>query len=309
MRALVEVIVERGWADTSVGLVVARATMSRRTFYELFPGGLEECLLAVLDETARRANAFVSQRLEQAGSWQEGVREALAALLLFFDSEPALARVCLVESMGGGQVVAERREAETIAFRELIVAYVEHETGQGVTPLAAESVVASVMGIIYTRLLAGGEAPLIGLLGPLMGAVVAPFAAGEQIVAEETRRGDELARVIQAGQDSSWASWLSPQEKIEPVLSGLPPLLANPSARRARQCLVYIGEQSRRGSHPSNREIAAGIGIQSKAQISRLLAQLCKESLIVKRSAGAGTANAWSLTEHGAAVTQALAEL
>jgi AcrR family transcriptional regulator len=309
VRALVEVIVERGWASASVGLVVARAKLSRRTFYELFPGGLEDCLLAVLDQTARRVNALALERLERAGSWQEGVREALAALLLFFDSEPALARVCLVEALGGGQIVAQRREAAVAAFRESIVVYVEREAGQEVPPLAAESVIASVMGIIYTRLLAGGEAALIGLLGPLMGAVVAPFAAGEQMIAEETRRGDELARAIQAGEDSSWASGSTPQAKIEPALSGVPALLANPSARRARQCLLYIGEQSRRGRHPSNREIAAGIGIQSKAQISRLLAQLCAESMIAKRSGGVGAPNAWSLTERGAAVARALAEL
>ena len=180
VEAVVEVVAERGSTGASVGLVIERARVSRRTFYEVFPGGIEDGLNAVMDWVLERSVTLVSQRLEQAGSWQDGVREALAALLLFFDSDSALARVCFVETLGGGTAVVEHRERNLRALRSLIVARIESEDVR-VQPLAAESVMASVMGVIYNRLLNREPGPLIELLGPLMGTAVTPFVASERM--------------------------------------------------------------------------------------------------------------------------------
>ena len=122
MAAIVEVVAERGYAGASVGTVIERAGVSRRTFYELFPGGMDDGLIAVMDWGLERSGALIAERLEQAGSWQEGVRGALAALLVFLDGDPALARVCLVETLAGGAVLVEHRQRNLGAFRGLIVA-------------------------------------------------------------------------------------------------------------------------------------------------------------------------------------------
>lgn len=291
LDAIVQVVAERGLTGASVGLVVERAKVSRRTFYEWFPGGLEDGLVAVMDGVQEQIGALVSQRLEEAGSWQDGVREAFAALLLFFDSDPELARVCFVEALGGGLVVAEHRERIVRTLRQLIVARIESDLVH-VPPLAAEGVMASVMGVIYTRLIAREQGPLIELLGPLMGTVVTPLVASDQMATEEERRGDELAQAIQAG-DLSWVSPPAPENAVgRPTL---PAMFANPTARRARECLRFLAE------HPdsSNREIAAGIGVNHKSQISKLLSYLLGEGLVIKRSEGAGKRNAWRLTPRG----------
>ncbi len=62
-----------------------------------------------------------------------------------------------------------------------------------------------------------------------------------------------------------------------------------------RQCLVYIAD------HPdsSNREVAAGIGVDHQSQISYLLGVLVKVDLVSKTSDGVGKRNAWRLTPHG----------
>jgi DNA-binding transcriptional ArsR family regulator len=88
----------------------------------------------------------------------------------------------------------------------------------------------------------------------------------------------------------------------------LPALLGNPSARRARECLLFLAEQGRLGLSPSNREIAAGIGVTHQPQISRLLAQLAAEGLVSKRSQGAGKRNVLQLTERGEQVVRILLE-
>ena len=43
-------------------------------------------------------------------AWRERVRTGLWAILSFFDREPALARVCIVQSVHGGPAVLARRE-------------------------------------------------------------------------------------------------------------------------------------------------------------------------------------------------------
>jgi AcrR family transcriptional regulator len=295
-----------------VGLAIERAGVSRRTFYELFPGGMDDGLIAVMDWGLERSGALVAERLERGGSWQEGVRGALAVLLVFLDGDPALARVCLVETLAGGAALVEHRQANLRAFRALIVARIERD-GVPVPALAAESVMASIMGVIYNRILTHEPGALIELLGPLMSTTVTPFVASEEMALEEKRLGDQLARAIQAG-DPDWA--LSPaltlrverETDAEQERTGDTRGALNPSTRRARECLCFLAEQGRRGFSPSNDQVAAGIGVTHHSQVSRLLSELAEEGLVLKRTEGVGKRNAWRLTARGEEIVRKLGE-
>ncbi len=102
-------IEELGYAQTTVGHITRRASVSRRTFYELF-ANREECLTAVLEEIV----GLIGVEFVAAGvgglPWRERVRMGLLVILGFFDREPALARVCVVQALRGGAGVLERRE-------------------------------------------------------------------------------------------------------------------------------------------------------------------------------------------------------
>jgi AcrR family transcriptional regulator len=152
LDAVVRVVAERGVAGASVELVIVRAGVSRRAFYECY-GGLDECLVTVMDRTLERVSVLAWRAFEREGDWLDGMRGALAAVFEFFDSEPALARVCLVETLGGDPVVMAQRERVVGAFRALVVARIEGEVSP-VSPLAAEGVLASVMGLARACLLA-----------------------------------------------------------------------------------------------------------------------------------------------------------
>jgi AcrR family transcriptional regulator len=303
LMATVEVVSERGFAGSSVRLVVERAKVSRRTFYSLF-SGLDACVSASLDDALERSSEIVASALERGDSWLEGVRLALAAMLVFFDSEPQLARVCLVHTLGSSPTVTEHRERLIEVFRGQIVTRIESE-GQQIPPLGAESVLASIMGIVYARLVSEEQRPLIELLGPLIGTAMRPFVASEQMALAEKRRGDELARAIQAG-EADWA--LPPSLRSDAEVekeATLPSMLTTPSACRARECLCYLAD------HPesSNGEVAAGIGVAHRSQISRLLSELAVEKLVSRRSEGVGKRNAWQLTLRGSQVVAGLSEI
>jgi AcrR family transcriptional regulator len=302
LRATVEVVAERGVAGASVKLVLAGAGVSSRTFYECFTG-LDECLVAIVDGAFARLSALASRAFEGEGSWVDGMRVALASVLWFLDSEPALARVMLVETLAGAPAVREHRQLGIDAFRALVVERIEGLQAPAASSLVPEGVLASVIGIISARLIVPDRESLIDLLGPLMGIVVEPFMR-EQHVAREIERGNELARKIKNG-DSRWARPLPVPEGADVTLA-LPSRLANPDARRLRECMLYVA--GHRGC--SNSEVAAAIGVSHKSQISTLLSYLHEEGLVEKSSAGSpGMPNVLSLTTRGEEVARELEKL
>jgi AcrR family transcriptional regulator len=295
VRAMVEVVCERenGFAGASVAAVCARAKVSGGAFYEAFDSR-ESCFLAALDEGHRCATALVTEAFERADSWHEGVRLAQAELLMFFDREPQLARVCVVESLAAGPWALERREQHVAALTQMIIGYSDPQAPQEPHPFAGEGVTASTLGVIQNHLLADRPEPLIALLGPLMGLAMAPYLDTEA-VAEEVDYSERLATELQSGRGTG----------AIPDAAGdlqLPEVLRHPRAHRLRECILYVSE------HPSssNRQIAKGVGIARDTQISTTLARLARLGLVSKRGERPGGPNAWTLTARGVAVARTL---
>jgi AcrR family transcriptional regulator len=296
VRAVADVVAERGVAGTSIELAITRAQVSRRTFHKHFDG-LQQALIAVLDEGYQRAATLVERAFASGGSWSESMRSALAATLAFFDSEPALARVCLVEAAAGDPLVREHLERRVRAFRVIVVERL-HEDVASASPLAPEGALASVMGVVRARLIAPESGPLIELLGPLMGLIVGPFVPDAQ-VGREVEAGDALARELLARRALPEALG-SPPGALARAEIPLP--LAHPSAFRLRECLRYVA------AHPgaSNSQVAAGVGIAHRGQTALLLRRLVSLGLLVKYAGVPGHANAWRVTAVGERAAGAL---
>jgi AcrR family transcriptional regulator len=111
------VVADKGYAGTTVADVVARAGVSRKTFYEHF-AGKEDCFLAAYDAGVDRLVA----RLEQAEAGhedrEERVRAGVRAYLETLRDEPALARTCLLEVHAAGPRALARRAEVHRRFRD-----------------------------------------------------------------------------------------------------------------------------------------------------------------------------------------------
>ncbi len=94
IAALVEVAGERGVGGVTVGRIVGRSGVSRRTFYELFEDR-EDCFLAAFDQAIERGALRVVPAFTAPGSWQERVRAGLEALLGYLDDEPGMGALVL----------------------------------------------------------------------------------------------------------------------------------------------------------------------------------------------------------------------
>lgn len=292
LEATIEVVAERGLAGATVGLVTRRAGVSRRTFDELF-GTLDGCFAAVMDAGARQVAAVVRDAFRSETVWTDGIRSALAALLVLFESDAARSRVWHVETLAAGQSALERRQRHLSALRAQIVEHWHPADPDGIA-VASDGVIAALLGVLHTRLITPTDGPILTLLGPLMGLVVAPFVDPDA-QAREVARSERLAHEVLAGH---------PPASLRRVLSGqrerllAPRPLPLPRSAHMQRCLLFLA----RSPGASNGEVAAALGIAHPPQVSKVLNQLGERGLIAKRSHGLGKRNEWTLTALGEAM-------
>jgi AcrR family transcriptional regulator len=290
LDAMAQVLAERGLRSATIGEVASRAGVSRSTFCELFEG-LEDCFVALLEHVMVRSTTLIREAFAREAEWQDAVLAGLEALLVFLDSEPALARMILVEALAGPPEALQRRarlleplEPLVEGARELLPARAQPP------PVTAEATIIAVAGILHARVVDGNAPPYIELLGELTGLVVAPYL-GVSAAAEAIERGGARARVL--------AREVSARREVRVVVPGE---LRHAKAYRLRSCLLYLA------ANPglSNQAVASGIGVSHLGQTSVLLSRLNSLGLLTKRSGGAGRPNAWWPSSYGERVARAL---
>jgi AcrR family transcriptional regulator len=112
IAAMADTVAAKGYVATTVADVVARAGVSRKTFYEHF-ADREECFLAAYDAAVDALFGAVAERVaagEPAGDdWRARVCAGVRAYLEALASEPAFARTFLVEVRVAGPRAQARR--------------------------------------------------------------------------------------------------------------------------------------------------------------------------------------------------------
>jgi AcrR family transcriptional regulator len=302
LAAMVEVAGERGAANVTVAHVVARAGISRRTFYELFEDR-EDCFLAAFDHALEQAASVVVPAYESHSAWREQVRAGLTALLGFLEDEPGLGALLVVDALGAGpRALARRTEVLDVLIAKVDEGRPRSEVAKAPrkppAPLTAEGVVGAVFAVIHARILEHQSAdngplpsgrrdapPISVLLNPLMSIIVMPYL-GANAARRELERPVPQARKAQP-------SRRNPLQHLDMRLT-----------YRTVRVLMAIAQ------HPgaSNRHIGEQAGVQDQGQISKLLARLEGLDLIHNTGAGhnRGAPNEWTLTTQGQDVQRAI---
>jgi AcrR family transcriptional regulator len=284
---MVDAVHERGASDATVARVVARAGVSRRTFYELFPDR-EACFLAAFDAGVARASRYVLEVYDPRTRWAERLRLSLAALLTFLTYERGVGWLLVVGSLGAGPRALERRRR---VLAQIITVIDEGRQaikgGEGPPPLTAEGLAGGVFSLIHARMAQEDSAPLGELLPALMSMLVLPYLGPAA-----ARR--ELSRPVPSARNGHRAPSADPLRELDMRLT-----------YRTVRVLLAIDELSGDGrAHPSNREVADAAGIRDQGQVSKLLSRLQHLGLIenAARPQVKGEPNAWTLTRTGAEV-------
>ncbi len=298
LAAAVVTIGELGYARASVAHITGRARVSRRTFYDLF-ANREECFLAVLEDAVGRVSGEIAAADLTGLAWRDRVRGGLLAVLSFFDREPVLARVCVVDALQGGSRVLRWREGVLSGLAQIL------DQGRGESRagsrrecavLTAEGLVGAAFAIVHARLIAKQQhEPLRDLAGELMSLIVLPYLGPSAARSEQERSLPPLPR-----------SERGAQGRTNGAVVGSDLLAEVPMRLTYRTALVLDGIAKHPGA--SNRAVGESAGIFDQGQVSKLLARLQRLGLTANTGVGhtKGEPNAWSLTPLGLRVASRL---
>ena len=151
VEAMVQAVNERGVVATTISDLVARAGISRRTFYEHFENK-EDCLLATYDIVVETEVQRLLEVYAATDGWLEQLEAMIRALFTAIADRPDAARLICVEMGASGAVGVERWADGAARFERFISRGFEQAPGPGTIPdPVARAVVGALRKIIYSR--------------------------------------------------------------------------------------------------------------------------------------------------------------
>ncbi len=168
LAAIATSVAENGFARATVADVIARAGVSRETFYEQF-SDKEEAFLAALDAGADGMLAFLRAALEApADDPIERLDRTLTAYLSTLAAAPEYAKAFLIDAYGAGDAAIARRIGLQQRFVELMAEALEIDIDDASERFACEALVAAVSSLVTARIGAGRADELPALRAPLV---------------------------------------------------------------------------------------------------------------------------------------------
>ena len=171
LAAMATAVGEKGYGAVAVADVIARAGVSRRTFYEHFDNK-EECFLAAYDAGVEAMLAAIDEAIgEAAGGGPLAIaRAGTERYLRTLAANPAFARTFLVEVLAAGPRALERRAAVHARFAEQLATI--HRAARGPAPApgphAFRACVGAIHELVTDHVLRRGAETLPSLLDDLV---------------------------------------------------------------------------------------------------------------------------------------------
>ncbi len=288
LAAMVQVASERGPEYATVARVIARARVSRKSFYDQF-GSRDDCLDAVFDMAVERAAQRASATDDPQARWAKRIRTGLSAILELIDEEPELAAVCVAHGLAHPATVNGRMKTLDQLTRLIDEGRAARRSAREPPPLAAQGVLGSALGLVYARLIAHDTRPFLELLNPLMSIIVLPYLGAATAKRELTH----------------------PVPSHPPRMRKRPPTHPEGLDLRLTYRTIAVLEAVAAEPHLSNREVAGRAGITDAGQVSKLLKRIAALGLVENVGGGQvkGASNAWRLTGRGDEFLRSLGSL
>ena len=174
LDAMARAVAEKGYEKTSVADVVARAGVSRKTFYEQF-ADKESCFLAayetIFGELAQAALAAYESRRR----WPDRLSSGIGAFLERLAAEPAYAKAGIVDVLAAGPKAIALRDRLLRGFHAFFDPARPEVPDHGLPRIVAEGAIGGIYDVIYRRIAAEGPDGLSALLPHLTYLALVPF--------------------------------------------------------------------------------------------------------------------------------------
>jgi AcrR family transcriptional regulator len=183
LAALVETAATKGYANTTIGDITAAASVSRRTFYEHFDDK-GDCFRAAYDVLDEHLVELTTAAMRAETAWADRIVAILLTYIRYFAEHPKFARLYMIESVGVGEIMNERRELRAKRLIALLEAgrreaSAGHELAEGLE----EALAGGVITLLFRRVRDGEAAQLERFAAGLIEFILSPYLGPEAAAA------------------------------------------------------------------------------------------------------------------------------
>lgn len=193
LQGLAASIRERGYRETTISDIVARARTSRRTFYEVFETKAD-CFLALMYDVSQRMQADIVAAVDPDAPWQDQIRAGVTAWIAAMGSHPELSISWIRElpSLGSEAIRGQRAALRSLTRMLQALTGTPQMRAAGLGPVSRERAIVLVGGLreLAATVLEEGQ-PLesitedavqaaMALLGPASGRAEVPGRKGRR---------------------------------------------------------------------------------------------------------------------------------
>ena len=226
VEALIEIAAERGYAETTIELILDRAALDRPAFDRHFRGKYD-CFLTAWQEINEGCMREMLEAFNSQEEWPDRLRAVACEIIDNLRHDPNRASFA-VEVLSAGDAARARRDMTMRVIASLIDAgRNEMDDPESVPHTTAEALAGSAYGQVYAKVVRGEADELPGLVPQLMSAAVMPYLGVEAGLAELARGFDPPARyrrdVAKKSSPGKSGGTNVPAEDYPPELARLPP--------------------------------------------------------------------------------------
>jgi AcrR family transcriptional regulator len=226
VEALIEIAAERGYAETTIELILDRAGLDRPAFDRHFRGKYD-CFLTAWQEINEGCMREMLEAFNSQEEWPDRLRAVACEIVNNLCHDPNRASFA-VEVLSAGDAARARRDMTMRVIASLIDAgRNEMDDPESVPHTTAEALAGSAYGQVYAKVVRGEADELPDLVPQLMSAAVMPYLGVEAGLAELARGFDPPARyrrdVAKKSSPGKSGGTNVPAEDYPPELARLPP--------------------------------------------------------------------------------------
>jgi AcrR family transcriptional regulator len=226
VEALIEIAAERGYAETTIELILDRAGLDRPAFDRHFRGKYD-CFLTAWQEINEGCMREMLEAFNSQEEWPDRLRAVACEIVDNLRHDPNRASFA-VEVLSAGDAARARRDMTMRVIASLIDAgRNEMDDPESVPHTTAEALAGSAYGQVYAKVVRGEADELPALVPQLMSAAVMPYLGVDAGLAELARGFDPPARyrrdVAKKSSPGKSGGTNVPAEDYPPELARLPP--------------------------------------------------------------------------------------
>ena len=185
LDAVARISASKGYLELTVPEIASTAGVSHKTFYEHFVSK-DQAFAAAFELAGQRSLNATALAYASASDWPRSVHAGINSFLCYLASEPAFARLGLVEVLAAGPAALAQRDQTLQGFSVLLTAGHGHAPADAQIPaITPEAVSGGILEILYFEISNGRVSELPGLVPELTYIALAPFIG--------TKRAAEIA--------------------------------------------------------------------------------------------------------------------